>query len=86
MEISPIRDAETLKSIITTHIKIGNVIISDNWASYHWLKNPNNGYIHNAHSHGQGDFGLGTDSTSHIEQLWAHLKNIIKNIYHTIPY
>ena len=32
-----------------------------------------------------GDFGIGTDSTSHIEQLWAHLKNIIKNIYHTIP-
>ena len=32
LEISPIRDAETLKAIITTHIKIGNVIITDDLA------------------------------------------------------
>ena len=35
-------------------------------------------------THGHGDFGAGSDSTSHIEQLWAHLKSIIKKIYHTI--
>ena len=71
LEISPIIDVETLKSIIITHINIGNVIISDNWAGYHWLNNPINGYIHHVHSHGHGDFGIGTDSTSHIEQLWV---------------
>ena len=85
LEISPIREEETLKTIITTLIKIRNVIISDNQAAYHWLNNPINGYIHHVHSHGHRDFGIGTDNTSHIEQLWAHLKNIIKNIYHIIP-
>ena len=36
------------------------------------------------HTHDHDDFGCGTDSTSHIEQLWADLKSIIKNIYRTI--
>jgi len=33
----------------------------------------------------QGDFGEGLDSTSHIEQLWQHLKQNIKEIYKLIP-
>lgn len=31
-------------------------------------------------THGHGDFDAGSDSISHIEQLWAHLKSIIKYI------
>ena len=38
------------------------------------------------HNHGHGDFGRGLESTSNIEQLWAHLKGIIKNIYNIIPH
>ena len=36
-------------------------------------------------NHRQGNFGHGIDSTSHEEQLWAHLKHIIKSIYYIIP-
>ena len=59
-------------------------MISDNWPAYHWLSNPESGYYYHVHMHVDGDFGGGADSTSHIEQLWAHLKSIIKNMYHTI--
>lgn len=82
LEISPIRDTNVLKDIIKTHIKSGNISISDNWPGYHWLSNPASGYYHHVHTHSHGDFGSGTDSNSHIEQLWAHLKSIIKNLYH----
>ena len=85
LENSPIRDTTVIKEIIKTHIKSGNVVISDNWAAYYWLSNPDSGYFHHVHTHGHRDFGVGSDATSHIEQLWAHLKSIIKKIYHTIP-
>ena len=32
-----------------------------------------------------GDFGLGLNSTSHIESIWSQLKAIIKKIYYVIP-
>ena len=85
LEISLRRDTDVIKEIIKTHIKSDNVVISDNWAAYNWLSNPGSGYYHHVHTHRHGNFGAGSDSTSHIEQLWAQLKNIIKNIYHTIP-
>ena len=68
LEISPIRDTNVLKAIIKTHIKSGNIVISDNWAGYNWLSNPASGYYHHVHIHGHGGFGSGTDTTSHIEQ------------------
>lgn len=30
------------------------------------------------------NFGIGEHSTSNIEHIWAHLKNMIKNIYKII--
>ena len=55
-------------------------------AAYSWLDDANSGYIHHVHNHGHGDFGIGFDSTSHIEQIWGRLKNLIKNIYYSIPH
>ena len=86
LELSFTRDASVLKNIIQKHIKKGNVIVSDAWAGYNWLSDAQFGYAHHVHNHGHGDFGLGIDSTSHVEQLWSHLKSIIKNLYYSIPH
>lgn len=45
LEISPRRDTNVIKEIIKTHIKSGNVVITDNWTVYHWLSNPGSGYF-----------------------------------------
>ena len=57
-----IRNGDTLKKIITKHVKVGNIM-----------------YDH-------GDFCHAQNSTSNIEQLWAHLKSIIKNLYYSKPH
>ena len=44
---------------------------------YRWIDYPNSGYLHLVHNHGNGQ-----ESTSNIEQLWAYLKSIIKNLYY----
>lgn len=41
--------------------------------------------IHEIYNHGAGNFGTGVNSTAHIENTWANLKNTIKNIYNIIP-
>ena len=65
LEITELRNTETMKKIISTHVKKGNIIVSDAWAAYSWLDDMNSGYIHHVHNHGHGDFGFGIDSTSH---------------------
>ena len=74
-----------MKKIIGAHVQKGNIIVSDNWGGYRWLDEVNSGYFHSTHTHSLGNFGSGSDITSHIEQLWAHLKLIIKKIYNIIP-
>lgn len=59
--------------------------MTDNAACYNFLNNIDGGYKHSINTHGHGDFGEGLDSTSHIEQLWNHLKYLIKEIYNVIP-
>lgn len=66
------------------HIKRDNIIISDGVSVNSWIFSPNLGYLHSTHIHGLGDFGDGNDSTDHIEQLWAHLKHLIKKMYNSI--
>ena len=85
LEMSENRDQEGMKKIIRSHIKRGNIIISDGRSGYSWLDSPNNGYLYSTYTHALGDFGDGNDSTAHIEQLWAHLKHLIKKIYNSIP-
>lgn len=85
LEVSYTRNADIIKKIIKTHIQTGNIIISDGWSGYHWLDQPFSGYIHSTHNHAAGDFGLGLDSTSHIESVWNQLKYYIKSLYNIIP-
>ena len=51
-----------MKKIIRCHIKTGNIIVSDDWRSYHWLDDPYSGHVLSIHIHGTGDFGVGSDS------------------------
>ena len=78
------RNTNTIKKIVHAHIKKGNIVVSDAWGGYSWLSNADSGYIHSTHTHSLGNFGRGDESTSHIEQLWHHLKLIIKKIYNMI--
>ena len=78
-------NTEALKKFISKQVAKGNNICTDGWQGYDYLDAPNSGYHRYRHNHGGGDFGFGVQSTSHIESLWAHLKDKIKNIYHVIP-
>ena len=64
------RNADTLNKFISKFVKSGNTIISDNWAGYDYLDREDSGYVHIKFNHGQGQFGYGLSSTSHIESLW----------------
>ena len=78
LEISKVRNEEILKKIINAHVKSGNTIVSDGWSGYNFLSRSGSQYTHSVHNHAHGDFSVGLDSTSHIEQLWSQLKTIIK--------
>lgn len=73
-----------MKKFIYNYIKPGNFIVSDAWGSYNWLSLDDN-YNHLVHNHGQSDFCSGLESTRHIESVWSTLKNIIKNLFYSIP-
>ena len=74
-----------MKKIIERLVPKGNRIVTDNAICYNFLTNVDSGYNHLIHTHGHGDFEDGIDSTSHIEQLWKHLKQLITEIYNIIP-
>ena len=55
------------------------------WSGYEFLDNIHSGYHHIKYNHGRGQFGLGLQSTSHIEAIWGILKQKIKSTYNVIP-
>ena len=79
------RDSNILKKFVHKYIPKGNHIVSDGWAGYHFLDLPNSGYRHFSHNHGEGSFGLGLQSTSHIESIWGVLKQKIHATYNSFP-
>ena len=86
IEASYNRDAETLKAFIETYANKNSYIITDGWAGYSFLDNPNSGYTRIPHIHGGGDFGFALESTSHIESIWSQIKSKIKESYHLYPH
>ena len=54
-----LRDADTIKLIISKYIKRGNRIVSDGWMGYRWLSSNDSGYSHIVHIHSHGYFGYG---------------------------
>ena len=79
------RDASTIAKFIQNYIEKGNTIVFDMWAGFHFLDDANSGYTHISNNHHNGIFGIGLQSTSHIEAIWNIIKNKIKNIYYVIP-
>lgn len=68
LEVTFVRNADTLKKIVTKHVKVDNILVTDQWPCYIWINYPNSGYIHSVHNHGHDDFCRGLESTSNIEQ------------------
>ena len=77
------RDTVTLTNFVKKYVEPGNTIVSDGWPAYSNLNEE--GYYHNVHIHGGGDFGFGLNSISTIESLWHALKVKIQTTYRTIP-
>lgn len=84
LEAGYVRDGAVLEKFIRMNIEEGNHIITDSWLGYNFMNRPNSGYIHISHNHGRENFGLGEESTSHIEGLWSILKGKIKSTYKVI--
>ena len=86
LDIINTRNSDNLKIFVENHIEPGTKIVTDGLAGYTFLDDSENSvYEHEIHNHGAGDFGFGISSTSHIENLWANIKNQIKSIYNKIP-
>ena len=74
-----------MKKFVCNHIEPGTNIIHDGWSVYSFLDDDEAVWTHECHIHGYHDFGLGESSTSHIEQYWSQIKQIISKIYVIMP-
>ena len=79
LELVKEHNADIMQKIIKHHVGENNIIISDGWEGYTWLRNDN--YEHRRHILWRHDFGWGSESTSHIESVWATLKRYISKLY-----
>ena len=84
LAITKVRNISTLENFVYENFKEGTHFTYDGLAGYNFLNN-NINYTHERHNHGAGDFGYGLHSTSHIENLWANLKQIITKIDGIMP-
>lgn len=71
-----------MKKIIKHHVGHNNIIISEGQEAYSWLRYDN--YEHRVYINGRHDLGWGSESTSHIEQVWATFKRYIAKLYTTL--
>ena len=75
---------QILEKFVNDNFMEGTHFTHDGWTGYNFLSN-NINYSHESHYHGNGDFGEGYHSTSHIESLWANLKKILTRLYGILP-
>ena len=73
------------------YVESGNNIVCDGWFRYAFLDTLDGWMgIHEmciyVHIYEDGDFGLGLNSTSHIDSIWSQLKSILKYICYVIPH
>ena len=69
------RKAETLKREITSMVKKGSVVFTDEWKSYNVLIESD--FEHSTVNHSAKEFVRGMASTNGIESVWAVLKRSI---------
>ena len=73
-------DARTLHWIILDTVPKGSVIFTDDYKSYHGLKEK--GYEHATVHHSAGEYVKGMASTNSVESFWALLKRGYQGVYH----
>ena len=79
-------NSQNLELFMKNHILPGSHITHDGWFVYSFFDNEDDSvWTHERYTHGNGDFGYGQSSTSHIEQFWSQLKGIIKKSIISFP-
>ena len=58
LELTYDRNTDIMKKIIKSHIKTGNIVVTDGLSAYSWLGHPFSGYIHSMHNAAR-NFGYG---------------------------
>ena len=84
------RNVETMRLIITTHIKPGSRILTDGWAAYNWLNNAGYKHFNVIHKHTFTQQYKNTQTgeviathTNTIEGAWQHCKERFKAMHGT---
>ena len=67
-DIIPERTRDNLKKFVINHIIPGTHLTDDNWVAYNFLEDEDQVWTLESHTHGNGDFWFGLQSTRHIEQ------------------
>lgn len=80
-QVIPNTQAKTLKPIIEKMVKAGEIVVTDEWASYKELRK---NFQHIVINHKQGQYVLNSYSTNRIEGYWSLLKRGIFGIYHYV--
>ena len=81
------RTEATLLPILQAHIANDPLnptrVYTDGWSAYNSLASL--GYDHHVVPHNQG-FGIGSETTNHIESFWAQIRDLIEFEYGIVPY
>lgn len=85
-DIINVRNSNNLKKNLLNHVEAGTFVIADGWRAYNFFDGNESYWEHESHNHGRGNFGFGSQSTSHIKGTWSHLKNEIRSLYNIIDY
>ncbi len=75
------RGADTLQSLIRSHVKEESHIVSDDWVSYSGLEQ---WYYRTIVNHSAGQYTMGYFSTNALEGFWSTLKRGISGVYHSV--
>src|SRR5207245_766491 len=67
---------------IRDNVKVGSIVITDDYASYRNLAK--DGYFHGVVNHSLKEYVNGDFHTNTIEGFWSHLKRGVDGIYHHV--
>jgi transposase-like protein len=71
----------TLEQIINANIKVGSNIYTDEWYRH---SNLSENYNHQWINHSAKQYVSGRATTNSIENVWSHLKRMVRGIYHWV--
>lgn len=74
--------AKTIQKLVRENVKIGSLLLTDEYRSYSRLEE--DGYHHGTVIHSAKEYANGEIHTNTIEGFWSHLKRGINGIYHHV--